>query len=155
MTAIDPLATSVALCVYNRPSQTQKVLTALAMVKPKHILIVADGPKQDQPDDREKCDAVIKLIKSIDWPADVEWNVSLSIKAFAPDYRAASLGSSIASRRPLFWRTTAVRIPRSFASARSCWTVTGMIRKSRSSAAATFSSMPIAVRPAISFRAIR
>lgn len=76
MTAIDPLATSVALCVYNRPSQTQKVLATLAMVKPKHILVVADGPKQDQPDDREKCDAVIKLIESIDWPADVEWNVS-------------------------------------------------------------------------------
>ena len=76
MAAIDQLATSVALCVYNRPSQTQKVLAALAMVKPKHILVVADGPKQDQPDDREKCDAVIKLIKSIDWPADVEWNVS-------------------------------------------------------------------------------
>ena len=76
MTAIDPLATSIALCVYNRPLLTQQVLAALAEVRPRHILVIADGPKQGLPGDRERCDAVIDLIRSIDWPAALEWNVS-------------------------------------------------------------------------------
>lgn len=40
------------------------------------MLVVADGPKSDRTDDAEKCGKVIDLIKSIDWPADVEWNVA-------------------------------------------------------------------------------
>jgi hypothetical protein len=76
MTAIEPVATSVAFCVYNRPTHTEKVLAALATVKPRHLMIIADGPRQDRPDDPVKCSAVIDLIKSIDWPADIEWNVS-------------------------------------------------------------------------------
>ena len=71
-----PLATPVALCAYNRPSLTEKVLDALRSVKPKHILAVIDGPRADRPSDPEKCDAVNKLIRSIDWPAHVEWNVA-------------------------------------------------------------------------------
>lgn len=76
MTAIEPLATPVALCVYNRPSHTRKVLAALAKVKPGHLLIIADGPKRDHTEDHAKCHAVINLIRSLDWRADIEWNVA-------------------------------------------------------------------------------
>jgi len=75
-TAGDPLTTPVVLCVYNRPALTQKVLAVLSRVRPRHILVIADGPRSEQPRDREKCDAVINLIRSIDWPTRVEWNVA-------------------------------------------------------------------------------
>jgi hypothetical protein len=69
--------TPIVLCVYNRPHLTQQVLESLRSLNPPHILVIADGPKLDDPIDRMKCREVIQLFKStIDWPTRIEWNVS-------------------------------------------------------------------------------
>jgi hypothetical protein len=40
------IVTPVVLCVYNRPEKTQRVLDALKVAKPRHVLVIADGPKE-------------------------------------------------------------------------------------------------------------
>ena len=74
--SLPPLGTPVVLCVYNRPHLTRQVLAALRAVQPVRILVVADGPRIDDPADHAKCEHVIRLTKAIDWKADIEWNVS-------------------------------------------------------------------------------
>jgi hypothetical protein len=70
-------STPIVLCVYNRPHLTTRVVETLRPVSPSHILLVADGPKEDNPVDRRKCEQVQHLIRgTLDWPAHVEWNVS-------------------------------------------------------------------------------
>jgi hypothetical protein len=71
-----PLATPVVLCVYNRPHLTQQILDALRAVRPLRILVIADGPRTNDPTDHAKCEDVIRIIRSIDWEADIDWNVS-------------------------------------------------------------------------------
>ena len=69
--------TPIVLFVYNRPHLAQQVLETLRSVSPSHILLVADGPKKDNPVDRMKCEEVLHLLKgTLNWPAHVEWNVS-------------------------------------------------------------------------------
>src|SRR5689334_6181116 len=72
------LETPVVLCVYNRPELTEHVLEVLRKVRPTHILVVADGPKSDDPHERRKCDEVRGMIEAIDWPTQIQWNVSPS-----------------------------------------------------------------------------
>src|SRR6476619_1331732 len=66
----------VVLCVYNRPRLTQQVLQSLRASRPSCILVVADGPKVDDPADRARCDEVVRAIEAIDWPATIVWNVA-------------------------------------------------------------------------------
>jgi hypothetical protein len=69
--------TPIVLFVYNRPHLAQQVLETLRWVNPSHILLVADGPKKDDPVDRMKCEEVLHLLKcTLNTPAHVEWNVS-------------------------------------------------------------------------------
>jgi len=70
------LATPVVLCVYNRPDATRALVAALRAVRPRRILVVADGPLPDRPDDGARCDAVRAIVEGIDWPASVEWNAA-------------------------------------------------------------------------------
>jgi hypothetical protein len=69
--------TPVVLCVYNRPLFVHQVVKTLRSVRPSHILLVADGPKDDDPVDRIKCDEVVHLVKgTLNWPVHIEFNVS-------------------------------------------------------------------------------
>ena len=72
----DLFPTPIVLCVYNRPHLTRRVLQSLRTVAPSRILVVADGPKTDVPEDRLRCNEVIRSIETIDWKANIEWNVS-------------------------------------------------------------------------------
>ncbi len=72
----NPCDKPVVLCVYNRPSLTLRSVAALRVAQPRHILIVADGPKAADPSDRDRCGAVLKILQAIDWPARIDWNVA-------------------------------------------------------------------------------
>ena len=66
--------TPVALIVFNRPDHTRRLMQELAKVKPKKILIIADGPRND--DDQRACEETRKIATEIEWPCAVLRNYS-------------------------------------------------------------------------------
>ena len=60
---------NVIFIIYNRPDVTARVFEAIAGAKPDRLLVVADGPKNDE--DAVRCEAARSVIKGIDWPCDV------------------------------------------------------------------------------------
>jgi len=64
----------VALFIFNRPALTARVLERIRAAKPARLLVVADGPRADRPDDTRRCEAARMVLKSLDWPCDVLTN---------------------------------------------------------------------------------
>jgi hypothetical protein len=62
----------ILILVYNRPDFLKRLIFVLKKIKPKKIYIKGDGPKQDS--DNEKCRAVKKVIKNINWNCRVMTN---------------------------------------------------------------------------------
>ena len=48
------LKTPVIFVIYNRPQLTQKVFNEIKEAKPPKLLVIADGPRADKPEDRKK-----------------------------------------------------------------------------------------------------
>src|SRR4051812_33944117 len=61
----------VALIIFNRPDFTERVLGQIAKAKPAQLFVIADGPRPDQPRDREKCEAARAVIDRVDWSCEV------------------------------------------------------------------------------------
>jgi hypothetical protein len=68
------LTTPVAFFIFNRPHLTERVFQAIADVRPKRLLVVADGPRS--PEENEKCQKVRAIISKIDWDCEVLTNFS-------------------------------------------------------------------------------
>ena len=66
----------IVWCVYNRPDFTRQTFAVLRSVKPMRLLIVADGPNAEKPDDRIRCDEVQRIIQAIDWEVNVDINLA-------------------------------------------------------------------------------
>ena len=60
----------VVFIVFNRPEQTRKVFAAIRRVQPHHLLIISDGARDN--DDNEKCRRVRDIVANIDWDCKVE-----------------------------------------------------------------------------------
>lgn len=63
--------TPVALFLFNRPATTEKVFAALRQVRPARLLVVADGPRPDHPEDVAACAAARAIVARIDWPCEL------------------------------------------------------------------------------------
>jgi hypothetical protein len=64
--------TPVALFIFNRPKKTRRVLNQIAKVEPSRLLVVADGPRNDHPEDPERCEAVRTVInEQVNWGCDL------------------------------------------------------------------------------------
>jgi len=61
----------VVIIVYNRPQLTRNLLTALRVVRPRHLLVVADGPKVNDERDGELVRQTRHVLDEIDWPCQV------------------------------------------------------------------------------------
>ncbi|MGH7655756.1 MAG: FkbM family methyltransferase [Gemmatimonadaceae bacterium] len=61
----------VALFMFRRPDTTARVLDAIRAARPPLLLVVADGPRADRPDDTAACAATRALIDGVDWPCEV------------------------------------------------------------------------------------
>jgi hypothetical protein len=70
------LTTPVAFLIFNRPDTTAKVFETIRQAKPPKLLVVADGPRPDRPDDVEKCKAARAIIDGVDWDCEVLTNYS-------------------------------------------------------------------------------
>ncbi|MFN8027956.1 MAG: hypothetical protein U0W40_16805 [Acidimicrobiia bacterium] len=66
----------VVLTVFNRPEQTARVLAVLRQVRPATLLLVADGPRADQPEDALRCAEVRAIVDDVDWPCTVSRDFS-------------------------------------------------------------------------------
>ncbi|HKX31761.1 MAG TPA: glycosyltransferase family 2 protein [Blastocatellia bacterium] len=70
------MKTPVALIIFNRPDCTARVLEAIARERPEKLLVIADGPRPNRPDDVERCEATRALIERVDWSCEVLTNYS-------------------------------------------------------------------------------
>ena len=70
------LSTPVAFLIFNRPELTKTVFAEIAKVKPKKLLVVADGSRQDKQGEAEKCAAARAVIEQVDWDCEVLKNYS-------------------------------------------------------------------------------
>lgn len=66
--------TPVAFFAFNRPQQTRQTFARIAQLKPKTLLLVADGPRGER--DRQRCEEVRAILRRIDWACDVRTNFS-------------------------------------------------------------------------------
>lgn len=70
------LETPVAFLIFNRPELTRRVFAAIRAARPRTLLIVADGPRSDRPDDVENCAATRAVVGQVDWECDVRTDFS-------------------------------------------------------------------------------
>lgn len=68
------LSTPVAFFIFKRPVVTAKVFQAIAQVKPKTLLVIADGART--PEEEALCQATRDIINQVDWDCDVRTHFS-------------------------------------------------------------------------------
>lgn len=62
----------ILFIIFNRMQTTEQVFKCIRSMQPKTLYIAADGPRENNNEDSEKCAKVRKwVIDSIDWPCDV------------------------------------------------------------------------------------
>jgi hypothetical protein len=66
----------VVLIIFNRPDQTLKVVDRVYRAKPEKLLVVADGPRRNFPNDLERCAEARAAIDRFDWECEVLKNYS-------------------------------------------------------------------------------
>lgn len=66
----------VALFNFNRPQMTRQVFEVVRQIKPRKLLLVADGPRESRPDDVRLCAEVRAVLNEIDWDCEVSRNFS-------------------------------------------------------------------------------
>lgn len=65
------LSTPVAFHIFNRPQYSNQVFAAIAQAKPQTLLIVADGPRADVPEDHDLCQQARAIVHQVDWECEV------------------------------------------------------------------------------------
>jgi len=70
------LKTPVAFIIFNRLDTTKKVFAEIAKARPPKLLVIADGPRADHPDDAGTCADVRAVINHVDWDCEVLTNYS-------------------------------------------------------------------------------
>lgn len=63
----------VLFIVFNRPDTTEIVFQRIREMRPAKLFVAADGPRKLKHGEKEKCEAVRKLIvDGVDWPCDLQ-----------------------------------------------------------------------------------
>src|SRR5215510_14164225 len=70
------MRTPVVLIIFNRPALTERVFAEIARARPRKLLVVADGPRPEQPGETVKCLAARAVIDRVDWECEVLKNYS-------------------------------------------------------------------------------
>lgn len=65
-------APAVALFIFNRPESTALVFERIAAARPRRLLVVADGPREDRPGEAARCAAARAVIDRVNWDCDVQ-----------------------------------------------------------------------------------
>jgi hypothetical protein len=72
----DSFSTPIVFAIFNRPETTRIVFDQIRNVRPRELFIIADGPRSDHLNDREKCNRTRSIVKDIDWECQVYQNFS-------------------------------------------------------------------------------
>jgi hypothetical protein len=65
------LTAPVALICFNRPEVTRRTLEQIQQSKPSALYVIADGPREDRPDDASACEAVRQEVERVAWECRV------------------------------------------------------------------------------------
>lgn len=65
------MKTPVAFIIFKRPDTTKQVFEAIRQAKPPKLLVIADGARENQPEEAEKCAATRAIIDRVDWDCEV------------------------------------------------------------------------------------
>ena len=71
------MKTPIALIIFNRPDCTEIVFEAIRQAQPLQLLVIADGPRPNRPDDIQKCAATRAIVDRVDWDCEVLKNYSV------------------------------------------------------------------------------
>ena len=82
----------VAILNFNRPHLTRCVFEVVRQIKPRRLLLIADGPRASRPDDIRLCAEVRAIFDEIDWDCEVSRKFS-----------DTNLGSFKSNSRGLNW----------------------------------------------------
>jgi hypothetical protein len=72
------ISSPIVMLIFNRPDTTAKVFAQVARIRPSKLIVIADGPRLDQPGEVERCVASRKIIEQVDWPCEVLTNYAES-----------------------------------------------------------------------------
>lgn len=61
----------ILLIIFNRPDKVRSLVKALSIVKPRQLYIMADGPRNEVPSDKERCAAARSIATDIPWDCEV------------------------------------------------------------------------------------
>ncbi|EDX86131.1 hypothetical protein S7335_3834 [Synechococcus sp. PCC 7335] len=67
---------SVIFLIFNRPETTKKVFERIREAQPSQLFIVADGPRLDRFEDKERCKEARRIAEQVDWDCQVFRNFS-------------------------------------------------------------------------------
>ena len=67
---------TVCLVIFRRPEHTKRVAESIAKSKPSKLMVFADGPRADCPDDIRACAEAREMIDRVDWDCEVVKNYS-------------------------------------------------------------------------------
>lgn len=70
------MKTPVVLIIFNRPHHTEKVFEVIRQAQPSKLLVIADGPRPNRPEDKQKCASARAIIERVDWECQVFKNYS-------------------------------------------------------------------------------
>jgi hypothetical protein len=88
----------ILFIVFNRPDTTAAVFERIREIKPQKLFIAADGPRPSKEGEKEKCEAVRKLILGgIDWDCEVQTKFS-----------DVNLGCGMAESSAMLWFFNAI-----------------------------------------------
>lgn len=87
-----PFNTPILFLIFNRPDETKQVFQEIRRIKPNYLFVAADGPRENRPDDREKCKQTKEIVGQIDWPCEVNTL-----------FREKNLGCKIAVSSAIDW----------------------------------------------------
>jgi len=82
----------IALLNFNRPQMTRRVFEVVRQIRPRRLLLIADGPRASKPDDVRLCAEVRAIFDEIDWDCEVSRKFS-----------DTNLGSFQSNSRGLTW----------------------------------------------------
>lgn len=69
------LTTPIAFLIFNRPDCTAQAFDRIREARPRTLLVVADGPRSDRPDDIANCRAARAVVEhGVDWDCDTFFN---------------------------------------------------------------------------------
>lgn len=71
-----PINTPVVMIIFNRYDNAKKVFNQIKKAQPPKLFVIADGPRESKPNEKELCEQTRSIINEVDWPCEVIVNFS-------------------------------------------------------------------------------